>query len=407
MSFHPFSKRSRDKPSPKNSVSEAATFFFGTGSSGKTATPRTAMQVSAVYACVRVISETIASLPLHLYRYTDAGSEKVYNNPLYRIVHDEPNSEMTSFVWREAMLAHLNLWGNHYSQIIRNGRGEVVALYPLLPDKMTVDRDARGALTYTYKTNGVDRMLDPSAVLHIPALGFDGVMGYSPIALERNAISLGIAAEEYGSKFFANGANPSGVLTHPSAVKDIDALRQSWNAVYGGSQNSGKVAVLEEGMKFEKVSIPNNDAQFIETRKFQISEIARIYRVPPHMIGDLEHATFSNIEHQSISFAQHTIRPWAVRIEQAMNRALLTPEQKQTMFFGINIDGLQRGAYKERMDGYAQGFQNGFLSVNDIRELENMNKSSEPNADKYMINGNMVPLDMAGAAYTNKQGGSK
>ena len=242
---------------------------------------------------------------------------------------EKPNPEMTSFIWRETMLSHLLLWGNSYSQIIRTGRNGIVGLYPLLPDHMNVDRNSKGVLTYTYTTSdGKTVQLDPDDVLHIPGLGFDGVVGYSPIALEKNAIGLGIAAEEYGSKFFQNGARPSGVLTHPNTVKDPKRLRESWNAAYGGSSNSSKVAVLEEAMTFTPISMPNNEAQFLETRKFQVAEICRIYRVPPHLVGDLEHATFSNIEHQGISFAVHTIRPWLVRIEQSINRALFSDKEK-------------------------------------------------------------------------------
>jgi len=243
-----------------------------------------------------VIAETVASLPLNLYQETEEGSQKAFKHPLYRLLHDEPNPEMTSFVLRETMLSHLLLWGNAYCQVIRNGRGQVTALYPLLPDRMTVDRDEQGNLSYAYTSaTGKVVTVPPTSILHIPGMGFDGVMGYSPVALERNAIGLGMAAEEYGSRFFSNGATPSGVLTHPNTVKNPGALRQSWNAAYGGSSNSGRVAILEEGMKFERISMPNNEAQFLETRKFQVSEICRIFRVPPHLVGDLEHATFSNI----------------------------------------------------------------------------------------------------------------
>jgi len=390
--------RSRDKPdrqsTPRDSVSAALTFYFGSSAAGKAVNPRTAVQMTAVYACVRVIAETVASLPLHVYQYTDQGSEKAMKHPLYRILHDEPNSEMTSFILRETMLSHLLLWGNSYCQILRNGRGQILGLYPLLPEKMQVDRDSHGTLLYDYTTqNGSVVRLRPEDVLHIPGLGFDGIMGYSPIALEKNAIGLGMAAEEYGSRFFSNGATPSGVLTHPNTVKNPAALRESWNAAYGGSSNSGKVAILEENMKFERISMPNNEAQFLESRKFQVAEICRIYRVPPHLVGDLEHATFSNIEHQAISFGVHTIRPWLVRIEQSMNRALISEKEKGCFFVRFNMDGLLRGAYKERMEGYAIGRQNGWLSANDIRELENMNPlSDEDGGNTYLCNGNMVPI---------------
>ena len=391
---NPFSLLFRSRDKPQNAVSQALAFYFGSSASGKSVTPRSAMQMSAVYACVRVIAETVASLPLHVYHYTSSGKEKSLDHPLYPVLHDEPNSEMTSFVWRETMLTHLLLWGNAYSQIIRSGRGKIIGLYPLLPDKMQVDRDASGMLIYEYTTRDSKLVrLKPVDILHIPGLGFDGVMGYSPIALEKNAIGLGIAAEEYGSKFFAHGATPSGVLTHPNTVKNPSALRESWNAAYGGSSNTGKVAILEENMKFERISMPNNEAQFLESRKFQVNEICRIYRVPPHMIGDLEHATFSNIEHQSISFAMHTIRPWLVRMEQSLNRALFSDKEKGVYYVRFNIDGLMRGSYKERMEGYAIGRQNGWLSANDIRELENMNPIEKADGgDDYLVNGNMMRI---------------
>ena len=305
---------------------------------------------------------------------------------------------MTSFIWRETMLTHLLLYGNSYCQIIRTGRSKIDSLYPLLPDHMEVDRDSKGSLTYTYTTSdGKTWALDPADVLHIPGLGFDGIIGYSPIALEKSAIGLGIAAEEYGSKFFSNGARPSGILTHPNTVKDPAALRASWNAAYGGSGNASRVAVLEEGMSFVPLSLPNNEAQFLETRKFQVSEICRIFRVPPHMIGDLDRATFSNIESQNISFAVHTIRPWLVRIEQAINRALFPDNEKGRYYVQFNLDGLMRGDYKSRMEGYAIARQNGWMSTNDIRELENLNPvSEEEGGNAYLVNGNMIPISLAG-----------
>ena len=402
--------RARDKPGATDSVSSAPTFYFGSSAAGKSVTASTAIQMSTVYACVRVIAETIASLPLHVYQNQGEGSVKAPEHPLYRILHDEPNAEMTSFILREVMLTHLLIYGNAYCQILRNGRGHILGLYPLLPDRMEVDRDSAGALTYTYSANsGQAVKLRPEDVLHIPGLGFDGIIGYSSIALEKNAIGLGLAAEEYGSKFFSNGARPSGILTHSNTVKDPKKLRDSWNAAYGGSNNSGRVAVLEENMSYTPISMPNSEAQFLETRKFQVSEICRIYRVPPHMVGDLEHATFSNIEHQSISFAVHTIRPWVVRLEQAMNRALFSDKEKGVYYVRFNMDGLMRGDYKSRMEGYAIGRQNGWLSTNDIRDLENMNPvPDEDGGNALLVNGNMVSVRRAmnAAPENSVQGGT-
>ena len=404
--------RSRD--APRNSTSGSAyRFFMGSSTSGKRVNERSAMQMTAVYSCVRILSEAVAGLPLHLYQYTDKGSkEKAVDNPLYFLLHDEPNTEMTSFVFRETLMTHLLPWGNAYSQIIRNGKGEVMGLYPLMPDRMTVNRDEKGRLYYEYMVSSDDAKtlkdgtvrLSPYDVLHIPGLGFDGLVGYSPIAMAKNAIGLAIAAEEYGSKFYANGATPSGILEYPGTVKEPDKVRESWNAGFGGSSNAHKIAVLEEGMKYTPISISPNEAQFLETRKFQINEIARIFRVPPHMVGDLEKSSFSNIEQQSLEFVKYTLEPWLVRWEQAMQRSLIPQDDKSKYFIKFNVDGLLRGDYQSRMQGYATARQNGWMSANDIRELENLDRiPAEEGGDLYLINGNMMPLSMSGAAYGKEE----
>ncbi len=404
--------RSRD--APRNSTSGSAyRFFMGNSTSGKRVNERSAMQMTAVYSCVRILSEAVAGLPLHLYQYTDKSSkEKAVDNPLYFLLHDEPNTEMTSFVFRETLMTHLLLWGNAYSQIIRNGKGEVMGLYPLMPDRMAVNRDEKGRLYYEYMVSSDDAKtlkdgtvrLSPYDVLHIPGLGFDGLVGYSSIAMAKNAIGLAIAAEEYGSKFYANGATPSGILEYPGTVKEPDKVRESWNAGFGGSSNAHKIAVLEEGMKYTPISISPNEAQFLETRKFQINEIARIFRVPPHMVGDLEKSSFSNIEQQSLEFVKYTLEPWLVRWEQAMQRALIPQDDKSRYFIKFNVDGLLRGDYQSRMQGYATARQNGWMSANDIRELENLDRIPvEDGGDLYLINGNMMPLSMSGAAYGKEE----
>lgn len=403
--------KSRDHPKIDNrTVGSSYSFYMGGSSAGKNVNERSAMQMTAVYSCVRILAEAVAGLPLHLYRYKeDGGKERAIDNNLYHLLHDEPNKEMSSFIFRETLMTHLLLWGNAYAQIIRNGKGEVVALYPLMPNKMQVDRDENGEFYYIYtrssdeaKTmDGVTVYLTPRDVLHIPGLGFDGLVGYSPIAMAKNAIGLAIATEEYGAKFFANGAAPSGVLEHPGTIKDPSRLRENWNSTFGGSANSGKVAVLEEGMKYTPISISPEQAQFLETRKFQIDEIARIFRVPPHMVGDLEKSSFSNIEQQSLEFVKYTLDPWVIRWEQSLSRALLNEDEKRKYFFKFNLEGLLRGDYESRMSGYAVARQNGWMSANDIRELENMDKiPAEDGGDLYLINGNMLPLNKAGA-YAN------
>ena len=404
--------RGRDAPTNRTAGS-AYSFFMGSSSAGKNVNERSAMQMTAVYACVRILSEAIAGLPLHMYQYQEDGSKaKALEHPLYHLLHDEPNPEMTSFVFRETLMTHLLLWGNAYAQIIRNGKGEVIALYPLMPNRMEVNRDKNGKLYYQYTMTSDDAktmegstvILDPADVLHVPGLGFDGLVGYSPIAMAKNAIGLAIATEEYGSKFFANGAAPSGVLEHPGVIKDPTKLKDSWNRAFGGSSNSNKVAVLEEGVKYTPISISPEQAQFLETRKFQINEIARIFRVPPHMVGDLEKSSFSNIEQQSLEFVKYTLQPWIIRWEQNLRKALLSEEEKKSFFFIFNVEGLLRGDYQSRMQGYATARQNGWMSANDIRELENLDKiPAESGGDLYLVNGNMMPLEMAGAAYDTKQ----
>ncbi len=398
--------KSRDKPENRTAGS-AYTFYMGGTTAGKSVTERSAMQMTAVYSCVRILAEAVAGLPLHLYKYTDGGGkEKALNHPLYRLLHDEPNPEMSSFVFRETLMTHLLLWGNAYAQVIRNGKGEVIALYPLMPNKMSVDRDENGRLYYTYyrgsdeaiKNKDFAVTLQPSDVLHIPGLGFDGLVGYSPIAMAKNAIGMAIACEEYGAKFFANGAAPGGVLEHPGTIKDPQRVRESWQSTFGGSGNANKIAVLEEGMKYTPIGISPEQAQFLETRKFQINEIARIFRVPPHMVGDLEKSSFSNIEQQSLEFVKYTLDPWVIRWEQSIQRALLSQGEKAEYFVKFNLEGLLRGDYQSRMNGYAIGRQNGWMSANDIRELENLDRIPvEEGGDLYLINGNMLPMKNAGA----------
>ena len=354
--------KSRDKPQNRTTGSNYA-FFFGGTTSGKAVTERSAMQMTAVYSCVRILSEAVAGLPLHLYKYTDSGGKALaLDHPLYHLLHDEPNPEMSSFVFRETLMTHLLLWGNAYAQIIRNGKNEIVALYPLMPNKMSVDRDENGRLYYTYyrgsdeaiKNKDFAVTLQPSDVLHIPGLGFDGLVGYSPIAMAKNAIGMAIACEEYGAKFFANGAAPGGVLEHPGTIKDPQRVRESWQSTFGGSGNANKIAVLEEGMKYTPIGISPEQAQFLE--------------------------------------------PWVIRWEQTIHRSLLLPDEKSQYFVKFNLEGLLRGDYQSRMNGYAIGRQNGWMSANDIRELENLDRiPAEDGGDLYLINGNMLPLKNAGA----------
>lgn len=381
--------------------------FLGNSNSGVRVDELRALQTSAVYACVKILAETIGSLPLHLYKRGKNGAkEMAEQHPLFSCLYELPNEETTSFQFREMMMTSLLLWGNAYARKIRK-QGHVTELWYLKPQNMAVERDAvTGEIKYTYSDDITNQTViyKPDQVFHVKGLSIDGVLGLSPIAQAREAVGLSLATEEYGAKFFGNGARPGGVLEHPGVLKNPDQLRESWNKIYQGTRNSHKVAVLEEGMKYHSIGIAPEDAQFLETRKYQVNEICRIFRVPPHLVADLDRATFSNIEHQSIEFVQHTIRPWLVRWEQEISRSLLDESERLLYFAKFNVDGLLRGDYKSRMEGYAIGRQNGWLSINDIRRLEDMPPiTSEQGGDDYLVNGSMMS-----ASVTEKQeeGGS-
>ena len=405
---------SRDAPDIRDDVRDSGqVFVFGKAESGETVNERSALQISTVYACVRLIAETVAELPLHLYRNLESGKTRAEDHPLYKILYRQPNPEMTSFSFREALMTHLLLWGNAYAQIVRTGKNRILGLYPLLPEHVEIDRADNGELIYTYHAytdevpgqKNKDVIFRRDEILHIPGLGFNGLVGFSPIAMMKNALGTTLAVEKYGSSFFKNGAQPTGVLEHPGVLKDPQKIRENWMDVYGGVQNAHKVAVLEEGMQYKPISLPPEDSQFLTTRQFGVNEICRIFRVPPHMVQNLEHATFSNIEHQSIDFAMHTIMPWLVRIEQALIKDVLTEQEQEEYFPKFNIDGLLRGDYQSRMRGYAIGFTNGFMSPNDIRALEGMDLiPAEEGGNVYVANGSYVKLKDIGIAYVEKEG---
>ncbi|OJF17284.1 MAG: phage portal protein, partial [Bacillaceae bacterium G1] len=311
-----------------------------------------------------------------------------------------PNPEITSFSFRETAMAHLCLWGNAYAEIENDGAGRIRALWPLPPWRVQVERDpATQRLKYIVTLdNGERQALDVSRVFHVPALSFNGLVGISPIRwAAREAIGLALATEQFGARFFDQGTNIGGVVTHPKTLSEQASrnLRESINETYAGLGKSHRIMLLEEGMKYERIGIPPEEAQFLETRKFQVTEIARIFRVPPHMLADLERATFSNIEHQSIEFVTHTIRPWLVRWEQAIYRDLLFPDERKEYFVEFNVDGLLRGDIESRYRAYAIGRQWGWLSANDIREMEN--KNPIPGGDVYWAPVNMIPAEMMAA----------
>lgn len=358
---------------------------------GVSVTELSALQSTAVYACVRLLAETVASLPLITYRRLEnGGKERALDHPLYDVLHYRPNRLMSSFEWRETMMGHLLLWGNAYSRIVDDASGRVVELYPMRPDRVQISQTEAG-LMYTYSPTGGEVMTLPEEkVFHLRGLSTEGILGISPIAQARQAIGLALATEEFGSRFFGNGARPGGVLEHPGTLTDeaMNRLRMSWEQSHTGAANAHKVAILEEGMKYAQIGIPPEDAQFLETRKFQLAEIARIFRVPAHMIGDLDRATFSNIEHQSLEFVIHSVRPWLVRWEQAIMRSLLMEHERNEVFAEFLVDGLLRGDTMSRYQAYATAVTNGWMSRNEVRQLENLNPVD--GLDEYLVPMNMM-----------------
>lgn len=351
----------------------------------------TALQSAAVYACVRLLAETVASLPLITYRrLSNGGKERATDHPLYNVLHYQPNRFMSSFEWRETMMGHLLLWGNAYSRIEDDASGNVIELYPMRPDRVQISQTEEG-LIYTYSPPGREVVALPEdRIFHVPGFSLDGIVGISTIAQARQAIGLSLATEEFGSRFFGNGARPGGVLEHPGTLTDeaMERLRLSWEQSHTGTANAHKVAILEEGMKYTQIGIPPDDAQFLETRKFQLAEIARIFRVPAHLIGDLDRATFSNIEHQSLEFVIHSVRPWLVRWEQAIMRSLLLKRERNQIFAEFLVDGLLRGDTMSRYQAYATAVTNGWMSRNEIRQLENLNPVE--GLDEYLVPMNMM-----------------
>ena len=337
--------------------------------SGVTVNNSTALQFSAVYAAVRLLSESVASLPLHTYERLPEGKQRSYDHPVAGLLGTSVNPQLSSYAFRETIMGHVLTYGNGYAEIVRDGSGNPEQQLIITPDRVRVEQETDGSVRYI-----VDESvkLAQDDVFHIAGLGFDGLVGYSPITLAKQSIGLGLGSERFGGSFFGNSARPAGVLTHPQRLSKEakENLRDSWRSTYAGVDNSGRTAILEEGVQFTPIGLSNEDAQYLETRQFQVVEIARWYGVPPHMIASMEAATFSNIEHQGIEFVTYSLRPWLVRWEQEVRRKLFADD---VYFSEFLIDGLLRGDTKTRYDGYKVARETGWLSVNEIRSLENLN----------------------------------
>jgi HK97 family phage portal protein len=369
---------------------------YGETWTGDNMDPDTALTVTTFLAGVRVLSEGVSSLPLFLYRrLSGGGKERAVDHPYYTLVHDAPNPEHTSMVFRELLQSHLVSWGNCFSQKIYNNGGQIIELWPLRPDRMSVER-VNGKRIYHYrKPDGTPRDFPADDIMHIPGFGFDGLVGYSLVYLARNALALALATEKYGGKFFANDARPGIVLEHPKQLspKAQENLKTSFIEEHGGADKSHGVFVAEEGMQVKEIGIPPGDAQFLETRRFQVAEIARILRVPLAMLEEhSQAATYASVEQFMLSFVTHTLRPWLVRWEQALSLSLLTQEERRIYFFEHLIDGLLRGDAVSRNTALQIQRQNGTINADEWREFENRNPLPDGEGKTYWMPFNMAPI---------------
>ncbi len=357
--------------------------LLGSLHSGQRVTEQKALQLPAVYACIRVISEAAAALPLVLYKRNSNGAkQRARTHPLYNLVHNQPNPYMDPFTVFELLIAGCLLRGNAYAHIERNNDGFVTALYPLLPSQMRVKVE-KNRILYEYTQAEQKQIFKMQDILHLKGLSWDGIIGLSPLSLLSDTIGRALAINEYTSKYFENDAKPGGVLSHPATLGETawQNLKKAWNTAYKGVGNSHKIAVLEEGMKFEKIGLSPEESQMIDSCKFSVVEIARAFKVPLNLIQDHERSTYSNVTEQNRAFVVHTLAPWLIRLEQACNRSLLTEKEKKRYFFEHKIDSLLKGDQKTRYECYSIGLDKGFLSKNDVRGFENL--TLVPGGDKY------------------------
>lgn len=377
--------------------------FFGLGSSHVRADPDTVFGLPAVYACVRVLAHSAAQIPLIAYeRVGENDRRRVSGRDFSRIIA-RPNRWQYHFKWVAMQIAHCALRGDCFSQIVRNRRGEIEQLVPLHPGRMTVDQGKRGYLIYILDADEKSKRVtfDQSEIFHCSALSSDGLRGLSPITVARRTFEQRLASREYRSKFYENSAQPSGILKMPGALKDEDAikrLKKDWQEAHSGIRNAHKVAILEHGLEWQQIGLSAKDNDYVEEERLGLEDVARIFGIPPHKIGDLTRSTNNNIEHQSIEFVRDCLMPWLKNFEEALMFALLSEKDAERFYFEFLVDGLLRGDYKTRQEGLAIQRQNGIISANEWRRIENINALPSDVGDALLVNGNMVPVALAGAA---------
>ncbi|WP_412497283.1 phage portal protein [Vibrio fluvialis] len=391
-----FDAEYRSNPeSPSTPLSEIEPSDWGGGSG---VTVESALGLSAVYACIGVLGRSMGQLPLHVMRRDANGKvARATDHPVYYLLHDEPNPFQTSYDWRESGMVHVSGWGNHYTEIIRHPQsGEVRELGLVRPWESSLTKTANGR--YAYAVTGDDvspRAVSPEDMIHIKAIGSDGKVGKSPIAQCRESFALGIETQGYGNQFFRSGGKPTGIVSVKSQLeeKTWNRLLDRWRKSKAEMQsNDNKTLFLPSELAYQSITIPPEDAQFLETRKFSRSEIAGIFNVPAHMINDLEKATFSNISEQAIQFVRHTMIPWVVKWEQELNRKLFTQQERLAGYYiKFNLNGLLRGTAKERAEFYSKAIRDGWMTRNQVRELEDMNEAD--GLDTYLLSADLQPKE--------------
>ncbi len=385
---------------------ELKAFFAGsTSDSGLAVNEITALNLSAYFSGVRVLSETVGSLPIMTYRRTGSRTkERATDHPIYKLLHDRPNPDMPPSVFKETLMAHQIVWGNAYCEIETDRLNRPVALWPLLPDRTEAER-VNKVLRYKTRLNDDREVILPAEkVWHVPGLGWDGVRGWSPLTMHRNAIGLGLALEKFDNTIFANGATLRGVLTMEKGFRDAEKrreYREDFEQIYSGLDNANRVAILEQGMKWTQIGVPPEDSQLLESRLFQVREMARILRLPPHFLGDLADATFSNIEQQGQEFVTYSLRPYLVKWEESLHYRLFDAREREQMFPEFLVDALLRGDIDSRYKAYQTAITYGFLSPNDVRGLENMNPVE--GGDQYFVPVNIMPIDQIADAGAGAQ----
>lgn len=370
---------------------------FGLTTAGTNVDESNALTLASVWCAVRAIAEPIAAMPYHVFQRSGKSRTFRPDHPVDWLLSMQPNPEMTAFDFWDVLAQRALTWGNGYAEIERNTRGEPAYLWPIEPWRVRIDRNAAGGLVYkvTNATKEVTEM-DPMDVYHLHGLG-DGLIGYSVIGMARESIGLGLAMEQFGSAFFGNGAQLGTTIINPIGGPNlsklaVDSLLAEFDARHGGARRAFKSTYLDKGMTANSQGVPPEDAQFLQSRQFSVLEISRWFRVPPHLLYDLTRATFSNIEHQSLEYVQHTLLPWARRIEKQTDIKLFGRTQRGVFYSRLNFDSMLRGDAKSRAEGQAIGRQNGWLSANDVREQEDMNPIK--GGDDYLVQVNMTPADL-------------